>query len=892
MSQHALLIAEKPDLMRQIEAVYNKNKNVIPYEITFCAQRGHLVTLMLPDEIDPAQKRWAWETLPFEPENCGGWKYKVITEQKQGNFLTSQERYKSIESELKSGKYDYVIHAGDPDQEGELLVRLVLEMAGNKLPVMRFWTNDLTEAHILNALQNLRNDDTDIMLRNLSDAAYGRQHSDYRFGMNVSRAATLQMNARIAIACGRVKSPILAIVCKREDEIKNFKAKTVYGVKAEYSEGFSGTLFSKENIDESDSDEDKKNGVVWFETRNEAQEVINSLDDRASVIEYKSEEVSTYAPKLFKLATLQIEAGKLGYNDGYTLQIIQGLYEKKLLSYPRTDCEFLSSNEDFYGILKALLAVPEFEPYIRGISNQAIERVRHTKKWINDKALEESGHSALRPTTLSPDLSQLSEDEKTIYSIVCRRFVAMFLPPLIQNKRRLVTDIDGKTFVSTGKTVIDPGYSVIFGTKFTDNVIPEHTVGDGIDVDSFDVTEKTSQCPKRYTSPDLIAVCENPAKFLEDEKLKSLGKRLKIGTPATRSGIIEQLMNKDKYLDIKREGKKNYIIPTDLGMAIIRNLGPCDICKVDLTGEWEEKLEDVRTGKMTLQKLEDEMRQGVRDMIADIKRTPMTPFSFRSSTKVVGTCKSCGKDIIESEKGFSCTGYKKDGSGCNLMLWKNKWGTVFTYDDFVSLIDEKKEIEKQITVSLKTWKQKIRYNFDKHDVEYVEDVGIEMCTCPSCLKKIVATERRFYCRGCDLSIQRAFVGTDLTNEQMIKLLSGEQLIVTCKKDDKTWEQKILFNKETKKIDFFTNNSDYKCPCCKGKPNLISTDRMLKCPDQKCGFTLWKVVAGVTLSDESITMLINQGSTGVIRGFKSKKNSTFDARLKLNKRKKAVEFDFG
>jgi Topoisomerase IA len=365
-----------------------------------------------------------------------------------------------------------------------------------------------------------------------------------------------------------------------------------------------------------------------------------------------------------------------------------------------------AGNEDFYGILLALLAVPEFEPYIRNISRQAIERVRHTKKWINDKALEDSGHSALRPTTLSPDLSQLTHDEAEIYSLICRRFVAMFLPPLVQNKRRLVADIDGKTFVSNGKTVIDPGYSVIFGTKFTDNVIPEHEIGDNIEVDAFEVTEKTSQCPKRYTSPDLIAVCENPAKFLEDKKLKVLGKRLKIGTPATRSGIIEQLIVKDRYLELKREGKKDYIHPTDIGMAIIRNLGPCDICKVDLTGEWEEKLEDVRTGKLSLQKLEEEMRQGVRDMIADIKRTPMTPFSMRSSTKVVGTCSSCGKDIIESEKGFSCTGYKKDGTGCNIMLWKNKWGTTFSYDDFVALIDEKKVIEKNITVSLKSWKQK------------------------------------------------------------------------------------------------------------------------------------------------------------------------------------------
>lgn len=882
----ALLVAEKPDLQRQIFAVYEKHRSEIPHEITMTSQRGHLVTLMLPDEIDENQKKWIWENIPFEPENSGGWKYKVITEKKQGNFLTSQERYKAIEKEIKSGNYDFIIHAGDPDQEGELLVNLVLKMAGNKLPVMRFWTNDLTESHILNALQNLKNDDTDPMLTNLLSAAYGRQHSDYRFGMNVSRAATLKMSARVA--CGRVKTPILAIVCKREEEIRNFKAKTVYGVKAQYDVGFAGSLFNKNEIDESDKDEDKKQGIVWFETADEAREVINSIGDNGKVAEYESKEVSQYAPKLFKLATLQIEAGKLGYNDGYTLQIIQQLYEKKLLSYPRTDCEFLSSNEDFYGILCSVLNVPEFKPYIQNISRQDIERVRHTKKWINDKALEESGHSAIRPTTEVADFSSLSEDERVIYSLVCRRFVAMFMKPLIQKKTKLIVDIDGKTFVSNGSSVVDPGYSVIFGTKFTDVVIPEYKEGDSIHVDEFSVSEKTSKCPKRYTSPDLIAVCEAPAKFLEDKSLKELGERLKIGTPATRSSIISQLIS-DKYMATKTEGKKEYVYPTELGMAIIRNLGPCEICKVDMTGRWEEKLEDIRLGKMSLDSFEEEMRQEVRDMVADIKRTPMTPFSFRSATKVVGTCPLCKNEIIESEKGFSCKGYKKDGSGCNVKLWKNKWNATFTYDDFVKLIDQKGTIEKEITVSLRTWKQLIRYNFETYDVEYVEEKGNPLIKCPYCSGTIYASDRTFRCDSCGMTVQRSFVGAEITDDQFKALIEGNKITITCKKESKSWEQPVVFNSETKRIDFFKNVSNYKCPCCKKSPYLSETEKNLKC--EECGFTIWKVMAGVTLSDESITKLIMEGSTDMIKGFKSKKGSSFDAKVKVNKRKKAVEFEF-
>ncbi len=896
MASRALLVAEKPDLMRKIEDVYNNNRASVFYNIDFTAQRGHLVTLLTPNEMDESLSEWTWENMPIEPENYGGWNYKVIQEKKVGNFLTAQERYNEIKRKIDSGNYDFIIHAGDPDQEGELLVNIVLQYAKNTLPVKRFWTNDLTESHILNALQNLKDENTDTMLINLMNAALARQHSDYRFGMNVSRAASLQMGGRVA--CGRVKTPILAIICRREEEIKNFKAQTEYGIKANYEvqdgskEGFSGQMFIAGNMDEKEEDEDKKNGIVWYPDRDAAEDKIRDLShfSSAEVVSYETEEEKTYAPKLFKLATLQIEAGKLGFNDGQTLKIIQSLYEKKLLSYPRTDCEYLSSDEDFYGILRAVMNVPEFNPYIRTISTSAIERVKNTKKWINDKALEDSGHSAIRPTTEKADFKSLSDEEQTIYSLVCRRFVAMFLPPLIQNKTKLITDINGNTFVSHGKTLVDPGYTVIFGTKFTDMIIPVVSQGQFINVNGYDIAEKTSKCPKRYTSPDIIAVCENPAKFLEDKSLKVLGKRLKIGTPATRSGIIEQLIKKDHYLEEKKVGKRVVLVPTAMGAAIIKNLGPCDICKVDLTGEWEEKLEDVRTGKKSLETLENEMRAHVVAMIEDIKRTPMTPFVKKSSTKVVGICPECGNEIIESQYGFSCRGYKKDGTGCNIKLWKNKWNATFTVDDFYDLIKDKKIIEKEITVSLKTWVQPIKYNFDACDVEYVEAEGKTICDCPHCNGRIVATEHTFKCENGDLNVSRAVCGCDLSDFQFDELVKGEILTIMCKKDDKSWPQKINYNVQTKRIEFYRETTDYKCPCCH-KEELYSTDKSLKCPD--CGFTLWKTVASVELSDAQIGQLISEGKTDKIDGFKKKDGTKFKSAVALivNKRKKAVEFDF-
>ena len=617
---HALVIAEKPSLMGEIQKVYNAHRDQIPYTADFVSQRGHLIALKLPREADPSQQGRSWDNLPYVPEEHGGWQYKIIQEKKTGNFLTSEERYSEIKVKLDSGDYQFVIHAGDPDQEGELLVQEVLDYAKNRLPVKRFWTNDLTEQHVLDALLHLRDDEHDPMLRNLLAAAYGRQHSDYRFGMNISEAASLKMQANIA--CGRVMTPILAIVCKREDEIEHFKPKTVYGVKAVYTEGFEGTLFNKQSVStDENADEDQKQGTVWFETKKEAEDLIHSLPKQATVISYEGKRTETYAPKLYKLSTIQTDAGHAyGYSADKVLAICQSLYEKKLQSYPRTDCEYLSSQEDFFGILKAANAAEELNPFIRTISRSAIERVKHDKKWINDKKLEESGHSALRPTTTVPDMSTLSQEEKNIYLMVTKRFVAMFLPPLVQDKATLVTDANGSTFKSNGKTLVDPGYTKIFGTKFTDMQIPAKKKGDILDVKQFQPTEKTSTCPKRYTSADLIAACENPLKYLQDEQLKKLGKNLKIGTPATRAGIIRKLIN-IRYMQEVKKGKLTYIVPTPNGRAIIKNLGNLMICRVDMTGEWEEELERIRQGEETLQQLDNNMKKAVADMVEEIKKS-------------------------------------------------------------------------------------------------------------------------------------------------------------------------------------------------------------------------------------------------------------------------------
>lgn len=885
----ALLIAEKPSLMRTIQAVYEKNKASIPYEITFLSQRGHLVTLKLPSEIDEEQKHWKWENLPFHPESHGGWQYKVIQEKKEGKNLTASERLDQIKKELKSGAYDFVINAGDPDQEGELLVRLVLEYVKNKLPVKRFWTNDLTEAHVLKALQTLKDDDADPMCVNLYAAAKGRQHSDYRYGMNLSEAASLKMRTRVA--CGRVKTPILAIVCKREEEIRNFTPKTVYGVKSIYTEGFEGLLFdAAEASEETDEETDEaKKGLIWFETKQEAQDVIDALPATAEVVSFEKKRVETYAPKLYKLATLQVDAGKRGYNDARTLQIIQNLYEKELLSYPRTDCEYLSSDENFEGILRAVLQVPELNPYIRTISRGAMEKVRKSKKWINDKALEDAGHSAIRPTTKPADMASLTAEEQEIYTMVCRRFVAIFLPPVVQDKTVLIAKAGDKTFKSNGKTLVDSGFSKVFGTKYSDMIIPEKKTGDILPGTTYELTEKTSVCPKRYTSPGLVEVCENPAKFLDDPTLKALGKRLKIGTSATRSAIIRTLIVTDKYMAEKKEGKTVYIMPTPVGEAIIKNLGPCDICKVDLTGIWEEKLELVRQGALSLPELEDGMKTHVEDLIRDIRDREMTAMSSEKKYEVIGTCPKCGKELCEGAKGFFCMGFKTKPTPCGLGTYKEVSGAVLSADDFKAML-EGRTIEKECKKDGKTWQQKLKYDLDTCKIEFVQGDSTAFGTCPKCGGQLSGDGRSFRCSGCDVTGYFNLLGATMTNEEVIRMLSGETIIKTLKKDKKSWEQPLTYSMDEKRFVFVkpqATESGRKCPFC--KKGMKETTRQITCD---CGFAIWKTgFFGHDFTEEELDDLFAEEKTRKIDGLKGKTGKIFSGFAIIDREKKKVQLAF-
>lgn len=800
----ALLIAEKPSLMREIEAVYNKHKSEFNYDIDFTSQSGHLLTLMLPDELDDKMKVKSWDNLPFIPER---WKYKIIEQKPTGKFKTPKQRFYEIRDLINSGNYNFIIHAGDPDQEGELLVNMVLSQIGTSLPVARFWTNDLTEGHILNALKNLKNDRTDVKLRNLLNASYIRQHSDYLFGMNISRGASLKMGK--TVACGRVKTFIQSVVVQREDAIANFKPETVYGVKAEYTEGFKGTLFSKNEIEnDENADEDQKQGIVWFKTKAEAETVIKSLTPVATVIQCDKKHTKVFAPKLFKLSSAQMVAGKSGYNPDTVLSTIQSLYEKKFLSYPRTSCEYIGSNEDLSGILRALFEIDELKPFISKFTKADIERVRNSKKWVNDQELEKNGHSALRPTTHAPDLSKLTSTERFIYMMIVRRFVAMFMPPWEQDAITMITDINGNTFRSSGKVTTNKGYLEIFKQNPEDTMIPYKQKGDQLQVKNFEIAEKTSKCPPHLTEADLIAICENPAKYLDDPSLKKLGKRLLIGTEATRASIISQLINHNHYLRLERQGKKEYVFPTEIGVKMIRNLDGLMICRPDMTGVWEIRLEEVRDGIADPVAVEKSIADDMVNMLNEIKGKTMSEITDEdvqsSKNGIKEKCPFCGGEIKAFDWGYICANHKKDDpQSCQFMIAATIAGAKITDTDIKCLIKngttKQKTFTSKKTDPPKKYKACIVLKNDK-------TVGMEFpkkttdMTCPVCGNSIQLIKGGYKCssKSCGFIVWEKIAGKRLNEGQIRSLIeNGETEKISGFKSSKEKAKNKTFSAKLK-----------------------------------------------------------------------------------------------
>ena len=781
--------------MRDIKSAYERCKENVDYDIDFVAQVGHLVELIDPVELNPMYKSWNVEYLPIDPKKEGGWKYKVKN--------STKDVFREIESAIKSGKYEYIIHAGDADQEGELLVNLVLNKIGNTLPVLRFWSNDTTSIALQNALQNLKSDN-EVMYKNLYNSALVRQRADWLFGMNGSRAIAgrLYSGKDNKIAAGRVMTWVQTIIVDREDEINNFVPKTSYGVRVEYSNGLTGNLYEKTDSKE----DDETSGTIYFDTKEEAEDVISKLNGPGKVTSVETNRITTYAPKLYKLATIQSDAAKVGFSSGKTLEIIQSLYEKHIITYPRTDCEVLSPNENFRAMIAAASMIPGFEK-AGDYALTKINNVINTKKYVNEKELQKHGHSALAPTVDKPNLEALTNDELTIYKMIAKRFLAIFQPPLIQDKVIVLTESDGYTFRSSGKTVIDRGYTEFTGVEIKDIEVPAVNEGDNLPIENKEITEKTTTCPKRFTDGTIIDAMEKPAKYLSDPTLKNVVDDISIGTPATRAAIIDKLVA-DKY--ITRKG--NELVPTDFSMFMIHAIRGISICRADTTGEWEQTLQKVRMGEISIDEAEKYVYEQLDKLIKDTQGINKLSYGGAGpSREPLIKCPCCGKNIYESSVNYFCEGYRE---GCKASIKKDVFGVKYSKKEAILLFSGE-VIEKTFT-SKEGKKYQAKVKFDPESQWNPVKIPNQMeeketnIACPECKNHITIKGSVASC-SCGFKVWINLSERLLTEEEIGYLFThgkskGKLKGFVSKKTGKPFEAKLKLNcdKEKSRIEFDFN----------------------------------------------------------------------------------------
>lgn len=582
--KYRLILAEKPSQARDIAVAIDENYKVQKgyivaggYIVTWAI--GHLVELYEPEDYDSRYRRWRLSDLPIVPEE---FLYKV-KEEKQFRIIAKLLARRDVEA---------VIIATDPGREGELIARLILREAGwnwEEKPTYRFWTSKaLTPSAVREALENLR---PVAEFDRLYLSALMRQWADWIVGINASRGYTLIFSSqgkREVYSVGRVQTPTLKLIVDREVEIKNFKPVDYWLVKATFSnrsDSYSGTYFY---INEEGKEESRIYDIDL------ARRILDDVRDREGVVEKIEKKLKKLPPpRLFSLTTLQqIANRKYGFSASRTLDIAQSLYEKKYITYPRTESVVLHEDqvEEVGEVLRRLRVRYNEVDGVRDVSDAG-------KRVFDSRRLTD--HHAIIPTGKLSNFDRLSEAERKLLDLIIRRFIAAFYSNYEYESIRVITRIGEYRFLTVGKVLRNPGWLLVYdfgpdedeeeGKEF----VPSLYEGSSVKVIGVDMEKKQTEPPKRYTEATLIDAMVNAWRFTEDEDLRKILKECDgIGTPATRSSIIETLIKRNYVVRRRKE-----LIPTDKAVFLIEKVKGERIADIAWTAVWEKKLEDIAKGR-------------------------------------------------------------------------------------------------------------------------------------------------------------------------------------------------------------------------------------------------------------------------------------------------------
>jgi len=625
-----LVIAEKPSVARDIARVLKCTKQInggmegSQYIVTWAL--GHLVTLADPEQYSNRYKSWNMEDLPMIPEQ---FKLEVIKK--------TSKQFNSVKQLILRNDVESVIIATDAGREGELVARLILLKAGNKKPLKRLWISSVTDKAIKEGFQKLKDG---AAYNHLYDAAMSRAEADWLVGINATRALTCKYNAQLS--CGRVQTPTLAMIAKREEEIRSFVPKNFYGIKAVVQTKDRGTLTtvwqdSKSNSHQS-FDKERMDNLL-----NELK-----LHKEGKITEIKEKDKKEFAPLLYDLTELQRECNRLyNFSAKQTLNIMQSLYEHhKVLTYPRTDSRYLS--DDIVETIPDRLRAVNYGSYKTFAGKMVRQKFSKNAFYVNNAKV--SDHHAIIPTEEPPKLMQMSPEEKKVYDLVVKRFLAVLMPPFEYTQTSVVITIGTETFAAKGKVVKEPGFKELYqnqnfeedeGAGMKEQNLPELKLNDSVDVAQISLTTGKTAPPPRFNEATLLTAMENPVKYMENKEksmVKTIGETGGLGTVATRADIIEKLFN--SYL-LEKQGKD--ILITSKGKQLLV-LVPEDLRKPELTAEWEMKLSNIAQGRLKRNQFMQEIKGYSKELIEDIKGSDAT---FRHDNLTNRKCPDCGKRMLQ-----------------------------------------------------------------------------------------------------------------------------------------------------------------------------------------------------------------------------------------------------
>lgn len=619
----ALVIAEKPSVGRDIARVLKcpKKLNGVlegdKYIVTWGL--GHLVELADPEGYDNSYREWKMEHLPIIPEH---WKLEVMKQ--------TGKQFQVVKSQLHRKDVNEIIIATDAGREGELVARLILEKAGNKKPIKRLWISSVTDKAIKEGFAHLKNGHE---YDNLYRAAMSRAEADWLVGINATRALTCKYNAQLS--CGRVQTPTIAMIAKREEEIKTFVPKPYYGITAK---GKALTL----------TWQDKKSKSCQSFDKDKVEALYNSLrGENAKVVSVEKIPKKTFSPLLYDLTELQRDANKrFDFSAKETLNIMQRLYENhKVLTYPRTDSRYLTG--DILDTLKERLRAVSIGPYRKTAAALANKSYTKNALFINDSKV--SDHHAIIPTEQFVQMENMTVEERKIYDLVVKRFLAVLSPPYEYEQTTITAEIKGETFLAKGQIVKNPGWRQVYEDGWEEEedsealkkqTLPDISKGALLEGFLLSVTEGKTKPPAPFNEGTLLSAMENPVKYMDSrdkEQMKTLGETGGLGTVATRADIIEKLFN--SFL-LEKKGKDIHL--TSKAKQLLE-LVPQDLKKPELTADWEMRLSKIAKGSLPRDVFMNDIRSYTKELIEEIK-TGQGVFRYDNLTNK--KCPECGKRML------------------------------------------------------------------------------------------------------------------------------------------------------------------------------------------------------------------------------------------------------